>query len=138
MNEQIRQAAQELAELIKLSPEYMGMQAQEEQAMEDETLQAEYRGYLQLRQQLQEVMAQDEPDQDQIAQLSQEIDAQQVALQAMDSMGQLNDAREAFSVLMENVNMVMQSVLSPEPEYDDEPGCGAGGCAGCSGCGPER
>lgn len=138
MNQEILQAAQDLAELIKLSPEYNQMQEQEELALQDEALQEEYRGYTLLRQQLQELMAEDAPDQEQITRLSQEIDAQQESLQAMESMEKLNGARQAFSVLMERVNMIMQGVLSPESDEDDVPGCSAGGCAGCSGCGAAR
>lgn len=138
MNQEILQAAQDLAELIKLSPEYNQMQEQEELALQDEALQEEYRGYTLLRQQLQELMAEDAPDQEQITRLSQQIDAQQESLQAMESMEKLNGARQAFSVLMERVNMIMQGVLSPESDEDDVPGCGAGGCAGCSGCGAAR
>lgn len=138
MNQEILQAAQDLAELIKLSPEYNQMQEQEELALQDEALQEEYRGYTLLRQQLQELMAEDAPDQEQITRLSQEIDAQQESLQAMESMEKLNGARQAFSVLMERVNMIMQGVLSPESDEDDVPVCGAGGCAGCSGCGAAR
>ncbi|MHC1786680.1 MAG: YlbF family regulator [Christensenellales bacterium] len=140
MNDSIRQAAQELAALIALSPEYSAMQEQEEAALEDETLQEEYRGYLLARQEMQELMAQDQPDQEKIQALSGQIDTWQVKLQAMDSMSQLNDARGAFSDLMEEVNAVLQGVLAPQDEEDEEgTGCGAGGCAGCHGCGsPER
>ena len=137
MNQEILQAAQDLAELIKPAPNTTRCRSREE-ALQDEALQEEYRGYTLLRQQLQELMAEDAPDQEQITRLSQEIDAQQESLQAMESMEKLNGARQAFSVLMERVNMIMQGVLSPESDEDDVPGCSAGGCAGCSGCGAAR
>lgn len=112
------------------------MQQAEEAALEDETLQEQYREYALLRQQLQELMTQENPNNDEIASLSADIDRVQNGLQAMDNMDRLNQARGDFSQLMEEVNMVLGSILSPQEEYDEDlQGCGGGGCAGCTGCG---
>lgn len=136
MNQEIQQAAWALAEEIALSPEFQTMQQREEEALEDEALQGQYREFLQLRQQIQEEAGLDQPDKEKLGTLSADLERVQGLIQGMDSMVALNDAREAFSTLMERVNIEIQQVLHPDDD-DEEGGCGsAGGCAGCSGCGP--
>lgn len=138
MNEQIRQAAQTLAQLIAQSAQYTLMQEREQEALSDDALQAEYREYVLLRQQLQEVTQEEDAPADTMVELDKQIREMEAKLQNMDNMSQLNDAREAFSSLMDEVNMELQSVLAPQEEMQGS-SCGSGGCAGCQGCGsPER
>lgn len=135
MNQEIQQAAWALAEEIAQSEEFLLMQQREDEALADEALQGQYREFLQLRQQLQEEASQKEPDKEKLGSLSADIERVQGLITGADSMVALNDAREAFSTLMERVNIEIQQVLHPDVE-DEEGGCGsAGGCAGCSGCG---
>ncbi len=136
MEQNVRLAAEALGQQLLNSEAYTAMQQAEEAALEDETLQEQYREYALLRQQLQELMTQENPNNDEIASLSADIDRVQNGLQAMDNMDRLNQARGDFSQLMEEVNMVLGSILSPQEEYDEDlQGCGGGGCAGCTGCG---
>ena len=136
MNQEIQQAAWALAEEIAQSEEFNLMQQREDEALEDEALQGQYREFLQLRQQIQEEMGQDKPDQAKVAALTDDMERVQGLIQGMDSMMKLNDAREAFSTLMEMVNIEIQQVLHPDEDDEEGGGCGsAGGCAGCSGCG---
>jgi cell fate (sporulation/competence/biofilm development) regulator YlbF (YheA/YmcA/DUF963 family) len=138
MNEQIRQAAQHLALLISQSSQYTLMQEREQEALQDDALQAEYREYVFLRQQLQEMMQEENTQPDAMVELDAQVKELEAKLQNMDNMNQLNDAREAFSSLMDEVNTELQGILTPEEEMEGS-ACGSGGCAGCQGCGsPER
>lgn len=138
MNEQIRQAAQNLAQLIAQSAQYTLMQEREQEALKDDALQAEYREYVLLRQQMQELTQEEDAAADTMVGLDARIKEMEAKLQNMDNMSQLNDAREAFSSLMDEVNMELQVILAPEDEAQ-ESSCASGGCAGCHGCGsPER
>ena len=136
MEANIRLAAEALGQQLLGSAAYTAMQEAEEAALEDSMLQEQYREYALLRSQLQELMAQESPDNEEIASLSADIDRVQNGLQAMDNMDRLNQARGEFSQLMEDVNMVLQGILAPQDDMDEDfQGCGGGGCAGCSGCG---
>lgn len=138
MNEQIRQAAQNLAQLIAQSAQYTLMQEREQEALKDDALQAEYREYVLLRQQMQEMTQEEDTAADTMVGLDARIKEMEAKLQNMDNMSQLNDAREAFSSLMDEVNMELQVILAPEDDAQ-ESSCASGGCAGCHGCGsPER
>lgn len=138
MNEQIRQTAQQLAELITQSAQYTLMQEREHEALQDDALQAEYREYVLLRQQMQEMMQEENAQPDAMVDLDAQVKELEAKLQNMDNMSRLNEAREAFSSLMDDVNMELQSILAPGDETEGS-ACGSGGCAGCQGCGaPER
>ena len=138
MNEQIRQAAQNLAQLIAQSAQYTLMQEREQEALKDDALQAEYREYVLLRQQMQEMTQEEDAAAETMVDLDAQIKEMEAKLQGMDNMSQLNDAREAFSSLMDEVNMELQGILAPEDEMQGS-SCASGGCAGCQGCGsPER
>ena len=138
MNELIRQAAQTLAQMIAQSAQYTLMQEREQEALKDDALQAEYREYVLLRQQMQEMTQEEDAAAETMVDLDAQIKEMEAKLQNMDNMSQLNDAREAFSSLMDEVNMELQSILAPEDEMQGS-SCASGGCAGCQGCGsPER
>lgn len=140
MNQEIVKATLALGELLMNSPEYEAMQQAEAAALNDEALQGEYREYAQMRTQLQELTMQDEPDQEQIITLQDDIERVQVQLQERDTMIALTNARSKFDELMNDVNGLLADILSPEDEDEEDlGGCGsASGCAGCSGCGSGR
>lgn len=133
MNGMILEAARGLAELIAQSPEHQLVLQREQEALDDQALQSEYRAYVLLRQELQELLAQDAPEQEQVVSLSQDIERSQGLLQQMDGMLALSEARERFSGLMEGVNRQIQLVLNPD-SMEEASGCGPGGCEGCQGC----
>lgn len=133
MNQAIQEAARHLGQLIMQDPAYTNMQAQEEAALADEALQGQYREYQLARQQLQELSLQDEPDPGEMEALRMEIERLGHDIQQTDTMSALSDARNAFGVLMAQVNDELQTVLNPASE-DEEDGCPSGGCEGCHGC----
>ena len=96
MNKAMQEAARMLGELILQSEEYANMQAQEEAALADESLQGQYREYALARQQLQELSLQDEPDSDEMDALRAEMERIGHELQQTDTMIALSDARNAF------------------------------------------
>lgn len=132
MNEQIMEAARALAGLVADSDAYLLMQRREQEALDDDALQQEYREMMLLRQEAQELSMSDKPDAERLAQIAAELERIKGELQEADSMKKLTEAREGFSSLMGLVNMEIQKVLNPEEALS---GCGGGGCAGCQGCG---
>ncbi len=134
MNEQIMQAARELGEMIAQSDEYKVMQYAEDAALDDKAMQAQYHAYTQIRQNLQNLLSEENPDHAQIGELSSEVDRLQQELQQADTMQTLQQARQAFAQLMEGVNAQLQAILAPQEEGS---GCPSGGCHGCHGCGVE-
>lgn len=131
MNDQIKEAARALAVLVADSEEYRLMQQREQEAMDDDALQQEYRAMMLLRQEAQELSMSEEPNTDRLAQIAAEIERVKGELQETDSMKKLTEARQGFSSMMGLVNMEIQRVLNPEDELS---GCG-GSCASCAGCG---
>ena len=133
MNELIMEAARALAGLVADSDAYLLMQRREQEALDDDALQQEYREMMLLRQEAQELSMSDKPDAERLAQIAAELERIKGELQEADSMKKLTEAREGFSSLMGLVNMEIQKVLNPEEALSG--GCGGGGCAGCQGCG---
>ena len=70
-------------------------------------------------------------DADQIAHFSQEMDDAQQALNAMPAVDAMTTARQNFSELMNQVNHVLEFMITGEVEQGG--GC-TGNCASCGGC----
>lgn len=130
MNETIYEKARELGELIKESDVFKGMREAEEKANNNAELVAFSGEYEQLRMQIQELTIMDEPDYDEIGEVSKRMDAVQAQMMQNEHMKDLQVARNEFTQLMNLVNRELQGVLSPETL--DE-GC-SGSCSSCAGC----
>lgn len=130
MNETIYEKARELGELIKESDVFKGMREAEEKANNNAELVAFSGEYEQLRMQIQELTIMDEPDYDEIGEVSKQMDAVQAQMMQNEYMKDLQVARNEFTQLMNLVNRELQGVLSPETL--DE-GC-SGSCSSCAGC----
>ena len=85
--------------------------------------------YLEAKDQLHAAMATGEADK--IAQLSQEMDDAQQALNQMPAIDAMTNARQTFSELMNQVNHVLEFMITGEVEQGG--GC-SGTCASCGGC----
>lgn len=131
MNESIFETARELGQLIKESEIFTVMRRREEAASSHKDLTALSGEYEVMRLKMQEMTLEENPNYEEIGALSRDMEAVQDRMLAMPEMKQLQEARAAFTELMNVVNRELQSVLAPETVH--EGGC-SGSCAGCSGC----
>ena len=132
MSQQVLDKARELAAAIALSEEYANMRTAEDDATADKALEAIYNDYAVKQQQVAEETQAKEPDYKKIGELTREIEEVEQTLRRNPQMQRLNNARTAFTVMMNAVNQELQRVLSPESAQD---GCGSpNGCMGCTGC----
>ena len=127
---QVTDCARALGEAIIASEEYRNMQITEKNAMSDPAVAEAMGRYLELKQALDGVMRQEEPDPEAIARLGREMDEVQQALNAMPAVDAMTASRQAFSALMNQVNAILEFLSTGEVEQG---GC-SGNCASCGGC----
>lgn len=127
----VTECARALGEAIVASEEYKTMQITEKAAMSDPAVAETMGRYLELKEALDNVMRQEEPDPNLIAQYGREMDEMQQKLNAMPAIDAMTESRQHFSELMNQVNSVLQFIITGEMEQGG--GC-SGNCSACSGC----
>lgn len=125
----VMDCARELGQAIVDSEEYKTMQMTEKTAMSDPAVAAAMSRYLEAKDNMHAAMS--TGDADQIAHFSQEMDDAQQALNAMPAVDAMTTARQNFSELMNQVNHVLEFMITGEVEQGG--GC-TGNCASCGGC----
>lgn len=123
--------ARALGEAIVASEEYKQMQITENAAMSDPAVTEAMGRYLELKSMIQECMRAEEPNPDLIAQYGAEMDEAQRQMNAMPAVDAMTTSRQRFSEMMNQVNHVMQFIITGEVET--EGGC-SGNCGSCGGC----
>ncbi len=127
----------ELGEALLESNEYKAMKAAEDKAMKNADAAMTMGKLVECRNQIQSMLETDRADSEQLKALSEEMDAYQEHLQSLDDILELNEARDGFSGLIEQVNSVLRFIVTGQMTEDEgaEEGCG-GGCDSCGGgCG---
>ena len=119
----VTDCARELGQAIVDSEEYKTMQMAEKTAMSDPAVAAAMSRYLEAKMSA--------GNADEIARFSQEMDDVQQALNAMPAVDAMTTARQNFSELMNQVNHVLEFMITGEVEQGG--GC-TGNCASCGGC----
>ncbi len=129
MNEAVIKKAQELAQLIRESDEYVGMRVTEDAATKDEQLTNAFMEYEEKHTELERISLKDPPDFEKMSDLNREMEEVQARFQSYPMAKALQVARKQFTDMMDAVNHELQKVLAPE----NAGGC-SGHCDGCSGC----
>ena len=119
----VTDCARALGQAIVDSEEYKAMQITEKTAMNDPAVAAAMSRYLEAKDGMHAAMSAGNADE--IARFSQEMDDAQQTLNAMTT------ARQNFSELMNQVNHVLEFMITGEVEQSG--GC-TGNCASCGGC----
>lgn len=127
----VTECARALGEAIVESEEYKNMQIAEKEAMSDPAVSAAMARYMELKQQIDGIMSQGDPDPDLLSQYGREMDETQQALNAMPVVDEMTTARQKFSELMNQVNKVLEFIITGEVE--SRGGC-TGNCGSCGGC----
>ena len=127
----VTDCARALGEAIVASEEYKDMQVAEQAAMNDPAVAEAMSRYLELKEALGNLMCQPEPDPEQIAQYSQQMDDVQRTMNDMPAIDAMTSSRQRFSELMNQVNHVLEFIITGEVEQTG--GC-SGNCSACGGC----
>ena len=120
----------ELGAALLESEQYLNMKAAEDRAMQSAEAAQTMAAFLEKRTELQSMMQSDNPDPVAMKRLSDEMDALQDRLQMIDEVVALNDARNEFNGLINQINQVLQFIVTGRM---DETGC-SGNCGTCGGC----
>lgn len=127
----VTECARALGEAIVASDEYKNMQITEKAAMSDPAVAEAMGRFLELKEALNGVMRQEEPNPDLIASYGQEMDEVQQRLNAMPAVDAMTTSRQQFSELMNQVNRILEFIITGEVEQGG--GC-SGNCSSCGGC----
>ena len=131
MNHEVFEKAQELAQIIARSPEYITMRATEDAANRDKALIALFTRYDALRAEVEKLSMEKEPDFDALGAASRDLADLRDEISAQPLYAAMAGARKSFSEMMAMVNRELSKVLNPSGSSG---GC-SGNCSGCSGCG---
>ena len=127
----ITDCARALGEAIVASEEYKNMQVTEAAAMSDPTVTEAMARYMELKNKLGDVMSSPDADAETISKLGREMDEIQQNLTAMPAVDAMTTARQQFSEVMNQVNRILEYIITGE--LPQQGGC-SGNCSGCSGC----
>ena len=128
--DQIFAKTRELGEALLNSEAYQKMKDAEEKAMQNVEAAEMMAKYLEKRGHIQDMMEQENPDPAAMQRLSNEMDEIQEQLRMMDDIVALTEARSEFTSLINQVNQVLQFIVTGKMDSGD---C-AGDCSSCSGC----
>lgn len=127
----VTDCARALGEAIVASDEYKNMQISEQATMSDPAVAEAMSRYMELKEELGNVMCQSDPNPELMTSLSQQMDDIQQKLNAMEVVEAMTTSRQQFSELMNQVNRVLEFIITGE--LPQSGGC-SGNCSGCSGC----
>lgn len=127
----VTECARALGEAIVDSEEYKNMQITEEAAMSDPAVAEAMGRYMELKELIGSLMSQEAPDPELIAQYGREMDEMQQTMNSMPVVDAMTDSRQKFSELMNQVNKILEFIITGEVQQGG--GC-SGNCSGCAGC----
>ena len=87
--------------------------------------------YMELHAAVNQEMGNEEPDAEKIARLGREMDELQQALNALPAVEEMTAARQRFSGLMDQVNKILEFIITGDVQEGG--GC-SGNCGSCGGC----
>ncbi len=128
--------AQELAEAILESNVYQRMHAAEMQVNKDEAAVKAVSDFVEKRQTVENLLASNNLDHEELAKAGKAMEEAEKTLNAVPLVHEMQEARQEFTQMMENVNRILRLVITGETEEECDCGGDCGGCTGsCSTCG---
>ena len=108
------------------------MRAAEEAVMSDADASDIMQSFMLHKTMVEDMLAEEDPDQAAMAEHSEAMESLQEALSAMDIVQRMAEARGVFAGMMQQVNQVLRFMVTGEMGEDD------GGCGGnCGSCGSD-
>ena len=129
--ENVLNQAEQLAEAILESEEFIRMRLAEQATMRNEEAAGLIADYSEKRSAVESILADSNLDHDKLAEAGTELDAAQQAMNDNALISAMRDASNTFNHMMEQVNKIIQFVVTGEQE--EEAGC-SGSCQSCGGC----
>lgn len=120
--------AQELAEAIVDSQIYQRMHQAELAAAKDEEATRAISNFVEKRHEVETILSSNNMDHEALARAGKEMEEAEKALNAVALVQEMQQSRQDFTQMMENVNRILRLVITGETEEE----CG-GDCSGCSG-----
>lgn len=130
--DKIFEKTRELGQALLESEIYQTMKAAEDKALQNAEAAETMGAYLELRKQVQDLLATENPDPAALKRLSDEMDQKQEKLNLIDDIVELTKARNDFSGLIAQVNQVLQFIVTGKMDEPEQGGC-SGSCASCGG-----
>ena len=127
----VQDCARALGEAIVASEEYQNMQLCEKAAESDPAAAEAMGRYMELHAAVNQEMGNEEPDAEKIARLGREMDELQQALNALPAVEEMTAARQRFSGLMDQVNKILEFIITGDVQEGG--GC-SGNCGSCGSC----
>lgn len=132
--QQVMQKAQELAESILDSQIYQRMHALENQVTHDEEAAKVIADLMEKRNAVQNLLSSNNLDPNDLTRAAKEMEEAEAAMNNCTIVNELQEARQAFTQMMDNVNRILRLVITGEVEDDTPSGGCSGHCSSCSGC----
>lgn len=129
--DEVFKKTRELGQALLESEAYRNMKDAEDRAMQNKEAAELMGSYLEKRTQLQALMQSENPDPGAMKRLSDGMDEDQQRLQMMDDIAMLTQARNEFNSLINQINQVLQFIVTGK--MDEPSGC-TGSCDSCPGC----
>lgn len=127
----VTECAQALGQAIVESEEYKNMQTAEAAAMSDSAITDAMARYLEVKKALGDLMCTEDPDAEQMAAYGKEMDELQQKINEMPAAQAMTTARQEFSQVMDQVNKILEFMITGE--IAESGGC-SGNCGSCGGC----
>ena len=127
----VQDCARALGEAIVASEEDQNMQLCEKAAESDPAAAEAMGRYMELHAAVNQEMGNEEPDAEKIARLGREMDEIQQTLSALPAVEEMTAARQRFSGLMDQVNKILEFIITGDVQEGG--GC-SGNCSSCGGC----
>lgn len=129
--EQVLNQAEQLAEAILESEEYIRMRLAEQAAMRDEQAAQAIATYNERRSAVENLLTSSDLDHEALAEAGKQLEEAQKAIDDNALIHTMREASDAFSHMMQQVNKIIKFVVTGEQEEED--GC-SGSCESCGGC----
>lgn len=128
--------AQELAEAILESSIYQRMHTAELQVNKDEEAVKAVSDFVEKRQAVESILASNNMDHTALAEAGKAMEEAEKKLNEVALIKEMQESRQEFTQMMENVNRILRLVITGETEEECDYGGDCGGCSGsCSSCG---
>ena len=136
MMEKVLNQAEQLAESILESEEFIKMRLAEQAAMRDAVAAGLIAEYSERRARVENLLASSDLDHTALSEAGAQLDATQKAIDENTMLQTMREANDVFSHMMQQVNKIIKFVVTGESEEAD--GC-TGSCDSCGGgCGHQH
>ncbi|MDD3920844.1 MAG: YlbF family regulator [Eubacteriales bacterium] len=131
--EKVLNQAEQLAEAILESDEYIAMRLAERAALKDEAATNLITAYSEQRKEVENLLASSDMDHSALAEAGAKLEEAQKAMDENDLIKSMREANDVFNTMMQQVNKLIRFVVTGES--DEEEGCSCDSCGGSCGDG---